>query len=90
MPRYPAKERPLYTDPSQLPLVLKTKDVVDLVGCCKSNALEVIRSLEEDGLTVIWIGNSRKEPRISRDALLAFLNRGVEDPEHAEQEAMSS
>lgn len=57
-------------DPEQLPLVLKTQDVMNLCRCSKPSALDVIRQAEKQGILVLWVGN---QPRVNRDVFIDWL-----------------
>lgn len=57
-------------EPDQLPIVLKTQDVMNLCRCSKPWALTVIRKAEKQGILVLWIGN---QPRVNRDVFLDWL-----------------
>jgi len=75
MPRYPKKQRPVFTDYSSLPVVLKTCHIVDLMDCCEATAMELFRQWDKKKLlTVVWCGNS---PRINRDAFLHYFSGGI-------------
>lgn len=60
-------------EPDQLPIVLKTQDVMNLCRCSKPSALAVVRKAEKQGIRVLWIGN---QPRVNRDAFIAWLQAG--------------
>jgi hypothetical protein len=57
-------------DPGQLPLVLKTQDIMNLCRCSRPSALDIIRKAEKQGILVLWVGN---QPRVNRDAFIAWL-----------------
>lgn len=57
-------------EPEQLPIVLKTQDVMNLCRCSRPSALDVIRKAEKQGILVLWIGN---QPRVNRDVFLDWL-----------------
>lgn len=42
--------------PDQLPIVLKSQDIMNLCRCSKPSALDVIRKAEKEGVRVLWIG----------------------------------
>ena len=58
-------------EPSQLPLVLKTQDVMTLCRCSRPYALQILRKAERQGVLVLWVG---KHPRVNRDAFLDWLS----------------
>jgi hypothetical protein len=60
-------------EPDQLPIVLKTQDVMNLCRCSKPSALTVIRKAEKQGILVLWIGN---QPRVNRDVFIDWLQSG--------------
>lgn len=57
-------------NPEQLPIVLKTQDVMNLCRCSRPNALNVVRKAQRQGVNVLWIGN---QPRVNRDVFLDWL-----------------
>jgi hypothetical protein len=57
-------------DPGQLPLVLKTQDVMNLCRCSKPSALDIIRKAEKQGMFVLWVCN---QPRVNRDVFIEWL-----------------
>ena len=59
--------------PDQLPIAIGTPDVMKLIRCCRSTALEQIRKYESDGNPVIWSGKKRPVPRVNRDAFIAWF-----------------
>lgn len=66
-----AQTEPIYNPEQQLPYVLQTKDVMQLLQCSRPYALKAIRKAEKNGVFVLWVGN---RPRVNRDAFLEFLN----------------
>jgi len=63
--------RPVITSPEQLPIVLETKDVKDIMRCCTAKALEIIKTgYEQKQFAVIYSG---KCPKINRDSFLEWL-----------------
>ena len=54
----------------QLPLVLKTQDVMNLCRCSRPNALDIIRRAEKQGTLVLWVGN---QPRVNRDVFIDWM-----------------
>lgn len=60
----------LIYEPDQLPIVLKTQDVMNLCRCSRPSALDVIRKAERQGILVLWIGN---QPRVNRDVFIDWL-----------------
>ncbi len=64
-------ERPLITNPEQLPIVLETKDVMSLMRCSNPTALEIIKQgYKEKLFPVLYSGN---RPKINRDGFLEYL-----------------
>ena len=60
------------TNPEELPIVLHTKHVQALIGCCQPNAMALIREGQAKGwFKVVWAGN---QPRVSRDGFLKWFN----------------
>jgi len=57
-------------DPGQLPLVLKTQDIMNLCRCSRPSALDIIRKAEKQGILVLWVGN---QPRVNRDVFIDWL-----------------
>lgn len=57
-------------NPEQLPIVLKTQDVMNLCRCSRPNALDVVRKAEKDGILILWIGN---QPRVNRDVFIEWM-----------------
>ena len=57
-------------DPGQLPVVLKTQDIMNLCRCSRPSALTIARKAQKQGVNVLWIGN---QPRVNRDAFIAWL-----------------
>lgn len=60
-------------EPDQLPIVLKSQDVMNLCRCSKPSALAVVRKAEKQGVRVLWIGN---QPRLNRDVFIEWLRAG--------------
>lgn len=60
-------------EPDQLPIVLKTQDVMNLCRCSRPNALNIVRKAQRQGVNVLWIGN---QPRVNRDVFLNWLQSG--------------
>lgn len=67
-------------DPGQLPIVLKTQDIMNLCRCSKPSALDVVRKAEKQGVMVLWIGNS---PRVNRDVFLDWMKTTPRKPRKA-------
>lgn len=68
------KNRPIISEPEQLPIALGTKDVMKLVRCCRPAAIKLIRQGESEGaFRVIRVGERRPELRVNRDAFIAWL-----------------
>lgn len=57
-------------EPDQLPIVLKTQDVMNLCRCSRPSALDIVRKAQKQGITVLWVGN---QPRVNRDAFIDWL-----------------
>lgn len=55
--------------PEQLPIVLKTQDIMNLCRCSRPSALTIIRQAEKAGILILWIGN---QPRVNRDVFLEW------------------
>lgn len=56
--------------PDQLPIVLKSQDIMNLCRCSRPSALDVVRKAEKQGILVLWVGNS---PRVNRDVFIEWL-----------------
>lgn len=57
-------------EPGQLPIVLKTQDIMNLCRCSRPNALDVVRKAEKQGIFVLWVGN---QPRVNRDVFIEWM-----------------
>jgi hypothetical protein len=57
-------------DPGQLPIVLKTQDIMNLCRCSRPSALDIIRKAEKQGILILWVGN---QPRVNRDVFIDWL-----------------
>lgn len=57
-------------DSEQLPIVLKTQDIMNLCRCSRPNALDIIRRAEKQGILVLWVGN---QPRVNRDVFIDWM-----------------
>jgi hypothetical protein len=60
----------IYEPEKQLPFVLKTQDVMNLMRCSRPYAMEIIRKAEKKGVGVHWVG---KQPRVNRDSFIEYL-----------------
>lgn len=65
-----AQTEPIYNPEQQLPFVLKTQDVMNLLQCSRPYAMQIIRKAEKNGVGVHWVGN---RPRVNRDSFLEYL-----------------
>ena len=60
-------------EPDQLPIVLKTQDIMNLCRCSRPSALDILRKAEKQGILILWVGN---QPRVNRDVFIAWLRAG--------------
>lgn len=47
------------------PVVIRTRDIAEIMNCSVPTALKLIRIAQSSGLPVVWL--SQKQPRINRD-----------------------
>jgi len=56
----------------ELPYILKTEDVANLLDVCRKTAIKEIDAAERKGVLVLRIGKG-KSPRVNRDSFCDYL-----------------